>query len=250
MELFSKIQKKKLPSKYPAKIRNACLKNNLVKQQRKINLNQKEINYTLHLSNKAKYLRLQINSNDELEVIIPKRYRHEKAEHFILQKKNWILKHLREKPRAAFYFFGKEIKVQINYDLFVKKPQIIYSNKKLIANTPAGYSFTQDEVYNLWLRHKAKIYIPKRVQELSKYTGFNYKKITIRSQKTRWGSCSANGRLSFNYRLLRFSEKVVDYVIIHELCHLQELNHSKKFWKLVEGFCPDYKSLKRELRKT
>ena len=159
--------------------------------QRKINLNQKEIDYTLRLSNKAKYLRLQINHANELEVILPRRYKHEKAEDFILQKKSWILKHLKEKQKDASHFLGKEIKVQINYDLFVKKPQIIHSNKKLIANIPAGYSFTLDEIYNSWLRHKAKIYIPKRVKELSKLTGFNYNRITIRSQKTRWGSCSA-----------------------------------------------------------
>ncbi len=215
--------------------------------QNQIKLQERIITYKTILSNKAKYLRLQINHSNELEVILPKRYRHEKAEDFILQKKNWILKHLKEKKINGFYFFGDEIKVQINYDLFVKKPQIIYSNQKLIANIPAGYSFTQDEIYNLWLRHKAKIYIPKRVRELSKLTGFNYNRITIRSQKTRWGSCSASGSLSFNYRLLRFNERVVDYVIVHELCHLKELNHSKRFWKLVEKFCTDYKSLKREL---
>ena len=224
------------------------MKDNLVRQQRKINLNQKEIDYTLRFSNKAKYLRLQINHANELEVILPKRYRHEKAEDFILKKKKWILKHLKEKQKDVFHFLGNEIKVQINYDLFVRKPQIIHSNKKLIANIPAGYSFTQDEIYNLWLKHKAKIYIPGRVKELSGLTGFRYNRVTIRSQKTRWGSCSAGGTLSFNYRLIRYREKVVGYIIIHELCHLKELNHSKRFWKLVEKFCPGYKNLKRELR--
>jgi len=224
------------------------LKDNSVKQQKKISINQREINYILRFSSKAKYLRLQINHSNELEVILPKRYRHEKAEDFILQKKEWILKHLKKKQKAGFHFFGEEIKVVINYDLFVKKPQIIYFNKKLTTNIPAGYSFTQDEIFNIWLKHKAKIYIPKRIKELSNLTGFNYNKITIRSQKTRWGSCSAGGTLSFNYRLIRFKEKVVEYVIIHELCHLNEMNHSKKFWKLVEKFCPDYKNLKRELR--
>jgi predicted metal-dependent hydrolase len=86
------------------------------------------------------------------------------------------------------------------------------------------------------------------VKELSERSGFSYKKITIRSQKTRWGSCSAKGRLSFNYRLMKFRKEAIDYVIIHELCHLKEMNHSKKFWDLVEGFCPDYVNLKKELR--
>ncbi|OGU33068.1 MAG: hypothetical protein A2057_11135 [Ignavibacteria bacterium GWA2_35_9] len=224
------------------------MKDNSVKQQKKISINQREINYILRFSSKAKYLRLQINHSNELEVILPKRYRHEKAEDFILQKKEWILKHLKKKQKAGFHFFGEEIKVVINYDLFVKKPQIIYFNKKLTTNIPAGYSFTQDEIFNIWLKHKAKIYIPKRIKELSNLTGFNYNKITIRSQKTRWGSCSAGGTLSFNYKLIRFRETIVDYVIIHELCHLKEMNHSKKFWKLVEKFCPSYKNLKRELR--
>ena len=219
-----------------------------ISSQNQIKLQERIVTYKTIISSKAKYLRLQINHSNELEVILPKRYRHEKAEDFILKKKKWILKHLKEKQKDAFHFLGNEIKVQINYDLFVRKPQIIHSNKKLIANIPAGYSFTQDEIYNLWLKHRAKIYIPERVKELSGLTGFRYNRATIRSQKTRWGSCSAGGTLSFNYRLIRYREKVVDYVIIHELCHLKELNHSKRFWKLVEKFCPGYKNLKRELR--
>ena len=174
---------------------------NLVKQQRKINLNQKEIDYTLRFSNKAKYLRLQINHANELEVILPKRYRHEKAEDFILQKKNWIFKHLKEKQKTVFYFLGKEIKVQINYDLFVKKPQIIYSNRKLIANIPTGYSFTQDEIYNFWLKHKAKVYIPKRVKELSNLTGFNYNRIkfVLKEQDGEAAQRTAHFRLITGY---------------------------------------------------
>ena len=72
-------------------------------------------------------------------------------------------------------------------------------------------------------------------------------KIGIRGQYTRWGSCSSKGNLSFNYTLLQFREEVIDYVIIHELCHLKEMNHSKRFWKLVGKLCPDYKNLRKEL---
>ncbi len=145
---------------------------------------------------------------------------------------------------------GEEINVEISYDLFVKKPQINFRDKKLIANIPSNLiSLTNDDIYNIWLKHKAKLFIPVRVKELSKKTGFKFNKIAIRGQKTRWGSCTSGGKLSFNYRLLRFRKEIIDYVIIHELCHLKEMNHSGKFWKLVAGFCPNYKKLKIDLRK-
>jgi hypothetical protein len=225
------------------------LKPSRVSYQNQIKLQERIIPYKIIYSCRAKYLRLQINSN-ELEVVLPRRYKHEKIEDFILQKKDWILKHLKEKQIAGYYFLAKEVSVLINYDLFLKKPHIIYLNKKIIANIPAGFnSFSQNDIYNLWLKHKAKAYLTGRVKELSEITGFSYKKITIRSQKTRWGSCTSSGKLSFNYRLMRFRKEVIDYVIIHELCHRKEMNHSKKFWNLVEEYCPDYKKLKSELRK-
>jgi predicted metal-dependent hydrolase len=118
------------------------------------------------------------------------------------------------------------------------------------VSLPSGlYSLSQNDVYNLWLKHRAKIFIPERVNVLSAKTGFDFSKITIRSQKTRWGSCSSSGKLSFNFKLMKHKKDVIDYVIIHELCHLKELNHSKKFWNLVSKFCPDYKVLKKELNK-
>lgn len=225
-----------------------------MKTSRTISLNQiklqeRTIIYKTVYSNRAKYLRLQI-INNELEVILPRRHKHDKVEDFILQKKNWILKHLKEKQSSTKHLlFGEEIGISINYDLFFNKSHINYLNKKLIASIPSGNnSFSQDEIYNIWLKHKAKTYIPIRVKVLSEKMGFNYKKIAIRSQKSRWGSCSTGGRLSFNYKLMMFRKEVIDYVIIHELCHLKEMNHSKKFWKLVERFCPDYKNIKRELR--
>ena len=144
------------------KTREISTQNQTCLSGRQVKLQGRIVTYKTILSSRAKYLRLQINHANELEVILPKRYKHDKAEDFILQKKKWILKHLKERQNNSFFYFGKEIKVQINYDLFVKKPQIIHSNKKLIANIPAGYSFTQEEIYDFWLRHKAKIYIPKR----------------------------------------------------------------------------------------
>ena len=77
----------------------------------------------------------------------------------------------------------------------------------------------------------------------------NFNKIKIRSQKTRWGSCSTRGNLSFNYKILFLSEKARDYIIVHELCHLREFNHSKNFWALVEKVFPNHLEIKKEIRK-
>jgi hypothetical protein len=75
-----------------------------------------------------------------------------------------------------------------------------------------------------------------------------YKKVSIRNQKTRWGSCTSNGALSFNYRIVQLSAEQVDYIVVHELCHLAQMNHSVKFWRLVEKTIPDHKRLRATIR--
>jgi len=100
----------------------------------------------------------------------------------------------------------------------------------------------------LLLKKTAKKSLVERVHNIAEKYHFQVGRISIRSQKTRWGSCSSKGNLSFNYNLLRFGKEIVDYVIIHELCHIKEMNHSEKFWKLVEKFCPDYRRYRKELK--
>ena len=98
------------------------------------------------------------------------------------------------------------------------------------------------------LYKKAKQDIPVRAKKYAEIIGVSYGRITIRCQKTRWGSCSSKGNLNFNCLLMLMPEKVRDYVVIHELCHRKEMNHSKKFWKLVEDVMPDYKEQKKYLK--
>ena len=102
--------------------------------------------------------------------------------------------------------------------------------------------FTAEEIHNL--ADKALEIIPKRVEYYAKIMGVSYGRITIRNQVSRWGSCSAKGNLNFNCLLMLCPAEVIDYVVVHELCHLKEMNHSKKFWSLVERFCPEYKQHK------
>jgi predicted metal-dependent hydrolase len=89
----------------------------------------------------------------------------------------------------------------------------------------------------------------KKVEEFNKFYKFSYEKINIRDQKSRWGSCSGKGNLNFNYRVFLLLEKEMDYVIIHEICHLKEMNHSKNFWNIVAQKSPNYKSLRKNLKK-
>ena len=99
---------------------------------------------------------------------------------------------------------------------------------------------------NVYIR-KAKETITKRVSYFARLMGVSYRNITIREQKTRWGSCSSEGNLNFNCRLLFVPDRIVDYVVIHELAHRRFMNHSKAFWKEVEKYMPDYKEQKKLL---
>jgi len=97
-------------------------------------------------------------------------------------------------------------------------------------------------------RKTARQVIENRVTYYQGITGGHYTSITIRDQKSRWGSCSSRGTLSFNYRLIFAPPRVLDYVVVHELCHLTHMNHSHDFWNLVAQVMPDYKIYKTWLR--
>jgi hypothetical protein len=81
------------------------------------------------------------------------------------------------------------------------------------------------------------------------FYGLKWKKVMIKNQKTRWGSCSRQGNINFNYKIALLPERAVDYIIVHEMCHLVEMNHSRKFWNLVAKTVPDHREVRRDLRK-
>jgi predicted metal-dependent hydrolase len=182
--------------------------------QRKIILDGIQVTYTIQISTRAKRIRLAMRADTGLVVIIPARMPIHNAEQFIREKARWIIKTLN----------------------FFRTKKVILSPKE----RGASISKAQEQ---------ARVFITERVEDFSKRYNFSYNRIFIKSHKRRWGSCSAKKNLNFNYRLLFLPQKLADYIVVHELCHLKEMNHSKKFWQLVETIVPNHKNLQKELRK-
>jgi len=98
-------------------------------------------------------------------------------------------------------------------------------------------------------RDEAIGFVRRKVEQWNRLYGFEYKKITVRDQTTRWGSCSKGGNLSFSWKLILLPERMADYVVVHELCHLREFNHSDRFWNLVAQAIPEPRRIAKELRR-
>ena len=168
------------------------------------------IPYTLVRSSR-KTVSIVIKPSGEVEVRCPKRCSRREVDAFVLSRKDWIEKHL-----------------------------------SAIAERPTLPVLTQAEIREL--AKQAAAILPERVCFFAQQMGISHGRITIRSQKTRWGSCSAKGNLNFNCLLMLMPQEVQDYVVIHELCHRKEMNHSAAFWAEVERYCPGYRTCRKWLK--
>lgn len=118
----------------------------------------------------------------------------------------------------------------------------------LVVETPLLNSDFIIECLETWYKKNARKIITLRVNQYAKEMGVTYGRISIKSQKTRWGSCSSTGNLNFNWHLVMMPSKILDYVVVHELAHRIEMNHSKEFWEIVSKACPEYKQRKLWLK--
>lgn len=197
---------------------------------------------------RASRISIRISSN-EVQLVLPKRADFDRAKQFLLSKELWIRNKIRlSKPDTSsnISIFGVEQEVILN-DSNIKQPIEFKDNKIIISHVIAP-----DKVNSLIKFHLKKLFkteIEKYVKEKAEELGFKYQKITVRDTSTRWGSCSSTGSLSFSWRLILAPKMVMEYVAIHELCHLAEMNHSHKFWNLVEQYCPQHKAARFWLKK-
>jgi len=130
---------------------------------------------------------------------------------------------------------------------FIEK-EIIKHSDWIVDKIGEIANITIDEIVVTHLKKAYKPIVEAKLLQFNSYYNLKYNRVTIRHQKSRWGSCSSKGNLNFNCKLICLSNELQEYVIAHELCHLEEMNHSKKFWQLVEKTIPNYKELRKELK--
>jgi len=156
---------------------------------------------------KRKSATIKITADMQIVVFVPLYVSDNEIEKMVISKSKWIDKHM--------------LKVQSTIDEKSKLEKITFEQVKELAD-------------------QAVEYIPKRVKYYAEKENFVYNKITIKNLVSRWGSCSTKGNLNFNCLLMLTPDYVIDYIVVHELCHLREMNHSEKFWAEVEKIMPDY----------
>lgn len=224
-----------------------------------IDLSGITISYTIRRSLRARRARLEIRPETGLNVVIPRRYNVEDVSGLLRLKSRWILNTLKKNAQIRPALNFKEAKngdkipyLGRNIDLSVqpsREKSAILSmdgNRLLLGSGPDGGPI--DTLLEAWYRYRAEILLGQKITGFSSLMGIRYGRLSIRGQKTRWGSCSRTGTVCLNWKLILVPEPVIDYVIVHELAHLKEMNHSPKFWQIVAQYCPNYKTHRRFLR--
>ncbi len=185
--------------------------------QKTINLSGQAINYTHRISKRSRSLQLTIRQDGKLTLSTPRLLPQFLINIFLKKKSAWII------DKIAYF---KSLPPQ--------PPKLTKSEER---KEFAAYKKLAQDLAESRVAHFASIY------------GYTYGKISIKNQKTRWGSCSKRGNLNFSYKIILLPQRLADYVIVHEICHLGEFNHGRGFWNLVARTVPDYREIRVEFRK-
>jgi predicted metal-dependent hydrolase len=195
-----------------------------------------------------------------LTVVLPSGYDLDRLPVLLKEKGQWILKSLaryRQAPAngatrelrsgSRIPYLGRELKI-VKSQVLTLPESVKLDGDHLLINLN-NHKIKLCLVVEWWYRQQAAKLIKKKVAELCPRLRVSCNRIVIKGAKTRWGSCSRKGNLNFNWKLMMVPEPVIDYVVIHELCHLKEMNHSSKFWQLVGEHCPEWRKHRQWLKK-
>ena len=212
-------------------------------------MSQQAIDYTVRRSSRARRVRVSVDAERGVEVVLPQRAPARAAAAAVRELRPWIERRLGEVERVRAVVAARDGTVPYLGGELLLVPEAGRTRvhrRGDVLRVPAG---DPAPALERWYRRQAKAEIAPRLDRAAAALGTTYTALTIRNQRTRWGSCSSTGAMSFNWRLLLAPEEVLDYVIWHEACHLVHLDHSPRFWSLVERHVPDYEHPRRWLRR-
>jgi hypothetical protein len=213
-----------------------------------------------------KSITLTIESDGKLVVRAPTRLPQREIQRFVDQHADWVREkraYLEAHPPAVkhhyksdehFHYLGQPVRLEV---VIRQRPVVHQPLRYLPASAGSEAVFeivktTQTQARELlvsWYKKQARQVCTERTASLAKQHGFQYSRLRITSARTRWGSCSSKGTISFTWRLVMLPPEIIDYVVLHELVHTVEHNHSAKFWGRVEALLPDYKKRRAWLKK-
>lgn len=216
--------------------------------------NQHNYNYQV-IKSQRRTIALEITKEGVLIVRVPHNISKKYIQDLIEKKKNWIIKHLEKIKQKKnntslknfvdgenILFLGKNYNLRLVDD----NTNLTFINNEFLF--PKIFINNVREIFINWYINQAYKIITQRINYYAPQLNFKYQAIKINQAQKRWGSCSYNGNLNFTYRLVMAPLEVVDYVVVHELSHLEIKNHSQKFWNKVQSILPDYKIYKKWLR--
>lgn len=206
-------------------------------------------------TNRKKTISLSIK-DEKIILLSPKLISENFLYDILIKKKNWIIKKLKVQEglsenknkkftdNSALQKFGKKKSLK-----FIKSV-----SEKIVEKSDCieVYSASKNDIeikLQKWLRGELELYIYNRLAYYKKLINVKYNSVHIKYYKRKLGSCSYNGKLAFNVKIITMPKKVIDYIIVHELCHLKHFNHSRDFWCLVENYCRDFKDQKKWIKK-
>jgi len=229
-------------------------------EQREADIGGRIIRYTLRRSFQAHRLRLEISPRAGFTVVVPHSYPLRRLHDLLDARGRWITKQLNRieqeksmsppkqlEPGATVPYLGREL-VLVRQE-HQRGVDVYRHGDRLEIRSSLFSNGLLEPALEKWYRAEAAVLITAMADRLSSRIGIGYRRIVIRGQKTRWASCSRNKSLSFNWKLLMAPEPVIEYVVMHELLHLKEMNHSEKFWELVALYCPNWRQHKKWLKR-
>lgn len=216
--------------------------------------------YKIKKHRRAKYVKMRATKTNGLEITIPYRFSLKNIPSILEENKAWIIQQLQQ-IQALQNQYTDALPEQIILHAMNETWKIIYmecnSKLEMIERKPyrelVFVGKIQDKILCkkkliAWLKAMSRFHLTTQLKTISELIQLNFLNVTIRDQETVWGSCTIDKNISLNYKLLFLPTTLVNYVLIHELCHTKHLNHSERFWKLVEKFDPLWKEHRRELR--